>query len=147
VERKATIQPFATKKTMADDRNEEETGSQQTRQSTRKKGSNRFYKRGAYRGNNNNKNSLQGNLAELGNNVYQYESRDQGDRFTRMIEAKADYVRREDSKVMRLLVMNQEKNEPEEPVMLDKEEAKLPFVMKKYETELKEYHFKKERCI
>jgi hypothetical protein len=72
VESKATIQPFATKKTMADDSNEEETGSQRTRQSTRNKESNGFYKRGAYRGNNNNKNSLQGNLAELGNNVYQY---------------------------------------------------------------------------
>jgi hypothetical protein len=73
VESKATIQPFATKKTMADDSNEEETGRQRTQQSTRNKGSNGSYKRGAsYRGNNNDKNSLQGNLAELGNNVYQY---------------------------------------------------------------------------
>jgi hypothetical protein len=31
------------------------------------------------------------------------------------------------------------------PVMPDKEEAKSPFVMKKYETELKQYYFKKER--
>ncbi len=29
--------------------------------------------------------------------------------------------------------------------MPDKEEAKLPFVMKKYKTELKQYYFKKER--
>jgi hypothetical protein len=29
--------------------------------------------------------------------------------------------------------------------MPDKEEAKLPFVMKKYETELKQCYFKKER--
>jgi hypothetical protein len=29
--------------------------------------------------------------------------------------------------------------------MPDKEEAKLPFMMKKYETELKQYYFKKER--
>ena len=29
--------------------------------------------------------------------------------------------------------------------MPDKEEAKLPFVMKKYETELKQYHLKKEK--
>jgi hypothetical protein len=29
--------------------------------------------------------------------------------------------------------------------MPDKEEAKLPLVMKKYETELKQYYFKKER--
>jgi hypothetical protein len=87
VESKVTIQPFATKKIMADDNNEEETGSQRTRQSTRNKGSNRFYKRGAYRGSNNKKNSLQGNLAELGNNVYRYGTQDQGDsRFTRMTE-------------------------------------------------------------
>jgi hypothetical protein len=73
VKSKATIQPFATKKIMADDSNEEETGSQQTRQLTRNnEGSNGSYKRGAYRGNRNNKNSLQGNIAELGNNVYQY---------------------------------------------------------------------------
>jgi hypothetical protein len=88
VESKVAIQPFATKKIMADDSNEEETGSQQTQQSTRKKGSNRFYKRGAYRSNKDNKNTLQGNLAELGNKqVYQYGTRDQGDRFTRSIRA------------------------------------------------------------
>ena len=29
--------------------------------------------------------------------------------------------------------------------MPDKEEAKLPFMMKKYKTELKQYYFKKER--
>jgi hypothetical protein len=42
-------------------------------------------------------------------------------------------------------VKNQKENEPEEPVMPDKEEVKPPFVMKKYETELKQYYFKKER--
>jgi hypothetical protein len=50
--------------------------------------------RSAYRGNIHDKNSLQGNIAELGNNVYQYGTRDQGDRFTRTTEAIADYVRR-----------------------------------------------------
>jgi hypothetical protein len=57
----------------------------------------------------------------------------------------ANYVRREYSKEMRLLVKNHEENEPKEPVMPDKEEAKSPFIMKKYETELKQYYFKKER--
>jgi hypothetical protein len=37
-------------------------------------GSNRSYKRVAYRGNRIEKNSLQGNNAELGNNIYQYEA-------------------------------------------------------------------------
>jgi hypothetical protein len=47
---------------------------------------------------------LQGNLAELGNNVYQYGTQDQGDKFTRTTEAIADYVGRQYSKEMRLLV-------------------------------------------
>jgi hypothetical protein len=148
VKSKATIQPFATKIILADDSNEEETGSQGTRQSTRNnEGSNVSYKRGAYRGNRNDKNSLQGNIAELGNNVYQYGTRDQGDtRFFRTTEAITDYVRREYSKEMRLLVKNQKENEPKEPVMPDKkEEVNSPFGMKKYKTELTQYYFKKER--
>jgi transcriptional regulator with AAA-type ATPase domain len=89
---------------------------------------------------------LQGNIAELGNNVYQYGTRDQGDRFTRTTEEIANYVGREYSKEMRLLVKNQKESEPKEPEMPDKkEEANSPFVMKKYETELKQYYFKKER--
>jgi hypothetical protein len=92
--------------------NEEETGSQRTWQSTRNKGSDGSYKRGAYRGNRNDKNGLQGNIAELGNNVYQYGIRDQGDRFARTIEAIADYVGREYGKEMRLLVKNQKGMNP-----------------------------------
>jgi hypothetical protein len=131
---------------MADDSNQEETGSQQTRQSARNEGSNRSYKRGAYRGNRNDKNSLQENIAELGNNIYQYGTRDQGDRFTTTTEAIANYVGREYRKEMRLLLKNQMESEPKEQVMPDKEEAKSPFVMQKYETRLKQYHlFKKER--
>jgi hypothetical protein len=63
-------------------------------------------------GNRDDKNSLQGNISELGNNIYQYGTRDQGDRFTRMTEAIADYVGREYIKEMRLLVKNQKENEP-----------------------------------
>jgi hypothetical protein len=72
---------------------------------------------------------LQGNIAELGTNIYQYGTRDQGDRFTRTTEAIADYVGigREYSKEMRLLVKNQKENEPKEPVMPDEEEVKSPF--------------------
>jgi hypothetical protein len=54
-------------------------------------------------------------------------------RFTRTTEAIANYVGREYSKEMRLLVKNQKENEPKEPVMPGKEEAKSPFMMKKYE--------------
>jgi hypothetical protein len=53
-------------------------------------------------------------------------------RFTRTTEAIADYVGREYSKEMKLLVKNyQKENEPKEPVMPVKEEAKSPFIMKK----------------
>jgi hypothetical protein len=142
VKSKATIQLFATKKIMADDSNEEETGSQRARQFL---GSNGSYKTGACRGNRNNKKNLQGNIAELANNIYQYGTPDQGDRLTRMTEAIANYVGREYSKEMRLSVKNQKENELKESVMPDKKEVKLPFVMKKYETEFKQYYFKKER--
>jgi hypothetical protein len=54
-------------------------------------------------------------------------------RFTRTTEAITDYVGRDYSKEMRLLVKNQKENEPKEPVMPGKEEAKPPSRMKKYE--------------
>jgi hypothetical protein len=54
-------------------------------------------------------------------------------RFTRTAEAIANYVGKEYSKEMKLLVKNHQKeNEPKEPVMPGKEEAKSPFMMKKY---------------
>jgi hypothetical protein len=69
-------------------------------------------------------------LQSLVNNVYQYGTRDQRDRFTRTTEAIADYVGRESySKEMKLL-KSQKENKPKEPVMLGKEEAKSPLVMK-----------------
>jgi hypothetical protein len=87
------------------------------------------------------KNSLQGNIAELGgNNVYQYGTQDQGDRFTRRTDRGNSWLC---WKRVRLLMKNQKEKEPKEPVMPDKEEAKLPLVMKKYATELN--YFKKER--
>jgi hypothetical protein len=81
----------------------------------------------------------------LQSSVTMFTKMDQGDRFTRTTEAIADYVGREYSEKLRLLVKNQKENEPKEPVLLDKEEAKSPFVIKKYESEWKQYYFKKER--
>jgi hypothetical protein len=55
-------------------------------------------------------------------------------RLTRTTEAIADYVGREYSKEMKLLGKNSlQENEPKEPVMPSREEAKSPFMMKKYE--------------
>jgi hypothetical protein len=53
-------------------------------------------------------------------------------RFTRTAEAIANYVGKEYSKEIKLLVKNHQKeNEPKEPVVPGKEEAKSPFMMKK----------------
>jgi hypothetical protein len=53
--------------------------------------------------------------------------------FIRTTEAIADYVGREYSKKIKLLVKNQKENEPKGLVMPGKEEAKLPSMTKKYE--------------
>jgi hypothetical protein len=55
---------------------------------------------------------LQGNIVELDNNVYKYGTPDQGDRFTKTTEAIADYVGKEYTKEMRLLVKNQKETNP-----------------------------------
>ena len=125
METKATIQPVAT---------EEEARSQRTRQSIRNEGSNGSYKRGAYSGNINNKNILQGNIAELLVTTFtNIELEIRVKSFTRTTEGIANYVGREYSKEMGLLVKNQKENEPKEPVMPGKEEARSPFMMKKNE--------------
>jgi hypothetical protein len=50
-----------------------------------------------------------------------------------MAEAIDNYVGREYSKEMKLLVKNQKENKPKEPVMPGRaEEAKLPSMMKEY---------------
>ena len=63
----------------------------------------------------NDKTNLQGDIPELGNNVYLFGSRNQGDSYIKTTEAIADYVGRECSREMRLLVKNQEENLPAEP--------------------------------
>jgi hypothetical protein len=100
----------------------------------RNEGSNGSFKRGAYRGSRNDKNNLQGNIAELGVTTFtNMELEIRVKRFTRTMQAIANYVGRGYSKEMRLMVKNQKENEPNEPVMPGKEEAKSPFMMKKYE--------------
>jgi hypothetical protein len=92
---------------MADNSNQEETGSQRTQQSTRNKNTNTTCK-----GDNKHENRLQGNLTELGDNVHKHGSRDQGDTFTKTTEATANHVGRERGKEMRLLAKNQEEHKP-----------------------------------
>lgn len=85
-------------------------------------------------------------MSELGGNVCQHGTLDQGDKFTKTTEVTADCVGREHSKEMRLLAKNQTDNEPKEPDVPGTEETKPPFIMKKCETELKTHCAKKEKC-
>jgi transcriptional regulator with AAA-type ATPase domain len=76
---------------------------------------------------------LQGNIAELGNNVYQYGIQEQGEKVHQNGRGNSQLCRNRVCKEIKLLVKNHQKeNEPKEPVMSGKEEAKSPFMMKKY---------------
>jgi hypothetical protein len=70
--------------------------------------SNGSYKRGAYRDNRNDKNSLKGNIAELGVPTFTNMELDKirVKKFTRTAKAIANYVGREYSQEMKLLVKN-----------------------------------------
>jgi hypothetical protein len=91
------------------------------------------HKRGDYRGNRNVKNVCKITLQSLVATFTDMELEIRVKRFTRTTEAIADYVGREYSKEMKLLAKNQKENEPKEPVMPCKEEAKPPSVITKYE--------------
>ena len=58
---------------------------------------------------------LQGKVPELGRNVYVYGTPNQGDKFIKTTEAIAEYVGREMSKSMMLLMQGKE-SPPKEPV-------------------------------
>jgi hypothetical protein len=116
VESKATIQPFATDKG---------AGSQRIRQLIRNEGSNESYKRGALRATETIRIVCKETLQSLVTKFTNMELKIRVKRFTRTTEAIADYVGREYSNEMRLLVKNQKENEPKEPVMPGKEEVKL----------------------
>ena len=116
---------------------QQDQGSQQTRQSTKShKGSNGPDK-------NNFKKGLRGNIAELGSHVYAYGHRDQGDQYIKTTEAIADYVGREYSKEMRVLVMNLQESEPQEPREPSEEASK--FALEKYKTALSHYYKKLDK--
>jgi hypothetical protein len=68
-------------------------------------------------------------------------------RFTRTTEAIADYIGREYSKEIKLLVKNHQKeNKPKEPVMQGKGEVKSPSVMKKIPHKEKVFVIVKGQC-
>ena len=82
-----------------------------------------------------------GKVAELGDNVYVFGTKNQADKYVKTTEAIAEYVGREYNKAMRLLVKGTE-TEPEEPRMPRKAVEKKdenPFVMEKYKTDYGRY--------
>ena len=93
---------------MADDSNSNKEGSQWTRQSK-----SRSATKGAKGPGNNSK--LQGDITELGNNVYVYGMRNQGDNYIKTMEAIAEYICREYNKAMRTLVKDKTETIPQEP--------------------------------
>ena len=99
-----------------------------------------------YKGQQYNK-AFKGDIEELGNHVYAYGTRDQGNEYIKTTEAIAEYVGREYSKEMRILVKDLDESIPEEPKepKVTKEAATSPFALKKYDTELRRYYNKLDK--
>ena len=116
--------------------NTEETGDedvfQEARQSTRtsKRGGANRPGKNSFK----NKNNLRGDIEELGGNVYTYGRRDQGDYYIKTTEAIAEYVGREYSKEMRLLVKDKMETTFTEPVEPLSDKSK--YAIEKYKQEL-----------
>ena len=94
---------------------------------------------------------LQGKVPELGRNVYVYGTPNQGDKFIKTTEAIADYVGREMSKSMMLLVKGKE-SPPKEPVQPkpkkgEEDNVGFGFATKKYEKEVSHYLYKMDKYI
>lgn len=87
------------------------------------------------------KSKLCGDIEELGDNVYVYGSRNQGDKYVRTTEAIGDYVGREYNKAMRVIVRKKIEKKPEEPEAPDDEEM-TEARMKKYEKAMDRYYKK-----
>ena len=96
--------------------------------------------------NNFNKKKIQGDIAELGNNVYLYGTRNQGNKYIKTTKAIAEYVGREYNKAMRILVKNLKESIPDEPS--EPTRSKVTDVkMKKYEKELTRYYKKLDKYV
>ena len=116
--------------TMTRDEDDDGSVSQRSNKSTTNRRKNGF-----------NRKKIQGDIEELGNNVYMYGSRNQGDMYIKTMEAIAHYVGHKYNKAMRILVKNLKESEPKEPKELT--ENKVSEVkMKKYEKSLSRYYSK-----
>ena len=120
-----------------DNNNENDEGSQRTQQSSKKS------TKGANGPGTWNKKSLRGDITELGNKVYTYRHRNQGDWYIKTTEAIGDYVSREYNKEMWLLVMNKQETTQKEPS--EPKDDKQTFTVEQYRTELKWYYDKTDQ--
>jgi len=68
------------------------------------------------------KNNLRGNVAKLGSSVYTYGYGDQGDSYIKTTEVIAEYVGREYSKKMQILVKDKKETMPVEPSTKERRE-------------------------
>ena len=89
---------------------EEDKGSQRTQQQNESNN-----RRGAKGHGTRYKMNITGDIKELGNKVYTYGNRNQGDWYIKTTEAVAEYVGRVYNKEMRMLVKEKKESEPEEP--------------------------------
>jgi hypothetical protein len=118
------------------DTDDSSVGTSQTSQTSRKSNSSKYSKKNNYN------QTLRGNIAELGNKVYTYGHRNQGDWYVKTTEAIGDYVGRELGKEMRMLVIYKTESPPTEPE--EPENDKKKFVVEKYKVELNNYYKKLE---
>lgn len=121
---------------MASDNEDNESGQQTNRTGKTKQ------KKQIHHGNDN-KTKLEGDIKELGSKVFTYGHRNQGDWFIKTREAIGDYVGREISKEMRILVVDGKETPPQAPAkpMDDKDTLKLM----EYKSELNRYFQKKDK--
>ena len=123
---------------MSTNKEEQENKGQESQQELKKEGKGKGSR-------SNKKKFIQGDVSELGNNVYLYGTKNQGNVYLKTTEAIAEYVGREYNKAMRILVKNLKESTPVEP---KQPSGKISDVeMKKYEKELSRYYTKYDEYV
>ena len=87
-----------------------------------------------------------GLVEELGNNVFLYGTRSQGETFIQTKDAIAEYIVREYGRDMHLLIKDGKDSMPQEPTKPTASTTPDPFEMKKYENDLDCFYKKSDKC-
>ena len=112
---------------------EQDKQGQESQQELKKEGKGKGFR-------SNKKKLIQGDVSDLGHNVYLYGTKNQGNVYLKTTEAIAEYVGREYNKAMRVLVKNLKESTPVEPKQPSGKVSDVE--MKKYEKELSRYYTK-----